>query len=376
MKTRNLYILLTLVFCISGCRANGEPVEQFSSGKVIDESKVFKICVEIEPPDKFTQTIDLSNLAHLEKVKFLSSGKIWLATGHFSREIYYSENTKQSWTKLRIGNVENFNTFDFADEENGWAIDTKGNVWKTTDGGQNWNKTSPFENLIKRQEFIGAENVEFSSSEHGWLREIFNLYQTTDGGKNWEMVNQLLEQPKKMFLLNNAGWVSFGKGSELRPLRLLRTADNGKSWTKSVLDARNSTEAIFFLNDKNGWLSTSGNELLTTNDSGKSWTKVNLSEKNFLTKSIFWLDSQNGWLAGATVDPDQPVSASVPALLSTSDGGKSWKKFDSKTVERFYNQVYFTDKNNGWVVSRDGLYKTNDGGQTLNPILKTEVNCR
>ncbi|MGI8556551.1 MAG: WD40/YVTN/BNR-like repeat-containing protein [Pyrinomonadaceae bacterium] len=335
--------------------------------------QIIKICIP-NAPDYYTQQIP-----RIRKIEFLTSGNIWLATGGLSKEIYYFENEGQVWKKLQIGAIKNFQTFDFPDAQNGWAVETNGNIWKTIDGGKNWNQVSSFANLIKENKFLEAEDIKFTSAKNGWLREALNFYQTTDGGQNWRVVSQLLVPPQASFFLGKNGWMTFGDEYGVNPLQIFSTTDNGENWTKNKIAAPVLTEAIFFINAKNGWLATSGDELYATDDAGVSWTKVNLSEKNFRTKSIFRLDAQNGWLAGAIGNPDKPVadsSASVPVLLNTTDGGRTWKKFELKNGERFFNQVYFADSKNGWIVSRDRIYKTSDGGQNWQPIMKIELSCQ
>lgn len=372
MENMFLSLMLALCFGFGSCQ-NADNTNQNISSKPDETEQIITICVA-SPPDNHTDQINFENLPRIETIKFLSPNKIWLVTGFNGRNIYHTENAGKSWVKLQIQDTQYFNAFDFLDEQNGWLADFNSNIWKTTDGGETWDKLSPFADLIKRQNFLQVEKLKFTSPQNGWLLETFNVYHTEDAGKSWKRVTQLSAQPKDMFILNKNGWITFGKDSESAPLQMIRTSTNGRNWEKGTINGHNSTEAIFFLDDKTGWLSDSNYGFFSTIDSGKNWMKINLSQKNFQTKSIFWLDSQKGWLAGAVIDPDKPVSdPTVPTLLHTTDGGRTWSKFEIKNDERFFNEVYFNDADNGWLISKNRLYKTEDGGQTWKPVLKVNV---
>jgi photosystem II stability/assembly factor-like uncharacterized protein len=51
-------------------------------------------------------------------------------------------------------------------------------------------------------------------------------------------------------------------------------------------------------------------------------------------------------------------------LLQTNDGGKYWTPAQFDPDEPFFTSVRFSDKTHGWLVGRDTLYRTDDGGKT------------
>jgi len=63
----------------------------------------------------------------------------------------------------------------------------------------------------------------------------------------------------------------------------------------------------------------------------------------------------------------------MAALIHTVDGGKTWENFDmTKYVEDWgtqFNDVFFLDKNEGWLVGEQGLcFRTMDGGKSWEKV--------
>lgn len=122
---------------------------------------------------------------------------------------------------------------------------------------------------------------------------------------------------------------------------------------------------VQFLDDQHGWAASNG-VIFATTDGGNSWQQQTIVGWNHgLIFGIHMLDAQTGWAAGE-----------LRGVYQTQNGGAGgWQ---SKTMvvspnppEPWLTDVYFTDKNTGWVVgimSNNGntgeIYKTRDGGQT------------
>jgi len=96
------------------------------------------------------------------------------------------------------------------------------------------------------------------------------------------------------------------------------------------------------------------------------WVKQNTGTLSWF-KDIFFIAPAKGWIAG-----------SDGALLSTTDGGRTWvraAKFTSDTIA----QVYFTSDTTGWLLCEPSVYgrrsdavsylrKTIDGGRTWGKV--------
>jgi hypothetical protein len=63
---------------------------------------------------------------------------------------------------------------------NAWATDQSGNVYGTSDAGENWSKLASNVDTIKALSFV--------DTSYGWAVSDTKLWQTTDGGHHWSEV--------------------------------------------------------------------------------------------------------------------------------------------------------------------------------------------
>lgn len=62
--------------------------------------------------------------------------------------------------------------------------------------------------------------------------------------------------------------------------------------------------------------------LLQTDDGGQTWTEPNKRLRTSALEQIQFLDFQHGWISGTKLEP----LPRDPFILSTNDGGKSWRE--------------------------------------------------
>lgn len=151
---------------------------------------------------------------------------------------------------------------------------------------------------------------------------------------------------------------------------------------------------MFFLNEQLGWAVGAQGVILKTIDGGKNWSMIstspratseqqNLAEKlrnlqpmNELDQlksvrcrfeSIHFVDAKHGWVAGGFEYPCVERSRSV--VMTTSDGGQTWKSIHGLVLPRIA-KIRFHDRLSGWAIGdrsnlyQTGVFKTEDGGVT------------
>jgi photosystem II stability/assembly factor-like uncharacterized protein len=64
--------------------------------------------------------------------------------------------------------------------QNAWATDQDGNVYRTSDAGENWSKLASHIDTLKALSFVDAS--------YGWAISDTKLWQTTDGGSHWNQI--------------------------------------------------------------------------------------------------------------------------------------------------------------------------------------------
>jgi photosystem II stability/assembly factor-like uncharacterized protein len=196
------------------------------------------------------------------------------------------------------------------------------------------------------------------------------------------------------------GWVALMRDSDCAPanvfppcspMRLYWTEDNGKHWsniTPPEMSVRNIRQ-VFFADRIHGWMLSSdalGEEtnapffLYSTENAGRTWRTLvlrrpmfNMMDDYTFPTELFFSDSQHGWLLWAW----GMMNSRRNYLLSTTDGGRSWKSLPDPPLG---GSLQFTSPRDGWMIGtsredqgvpapeNDTIWKTNDGGQHWSEI--------
>lgn len=114
--------------------------------------------------------------------------------------------------------------------------------------------------------------------------------------------------------------------------------------------------ASAFINDNEGWLADDNGKLWHTTNGGQTWDSTSI-EKKFL--KLDFTDTQNGY------------ALSVNAAFKTNDGGHTW----SQLILPGYigNAIWFEDSEIGFISGYEMIFKTTDGGQTWTTINTEDV---
>jgi photosystem II stability/assembly factor-like uncharacterized protein len=271
----------------------------------------------------------------------------------------------------------------FLDPQTGWAVNSNGQILKTSDG---------FDTYVKQLEDpeVYFRCIAFGSSSVGWAGTLSPpkvLFQTRDGGTSWTQVANLpANAPTAICGMSvideNVAYMS-GTNFPNRPPRMMKTLDSGATWT--AWDMRPWASILidtFFRTRKEGWVvggktdepvATRTNVkavVLFTEDGGKTWVNRAADLWDRLPKGewgwkIQFLDDRVGFV---TLE-----SFNVGAILKTVDGGLSWTRIEITDPQRNANLegVGFVDENHGWVggwgdasFQRLSSSETLDGGRT------------
>ncbi len=96
--------------------------------------------------------------------------------------------------------------------------------------------------------------------------------------------------------------------------------------------------------------------LICFQSSNANWVKQNSNTLAWL-RTVFFVNQKTGWIGGNN-----------GTLLITEDGGNSWKQAEKFTGDSI-KQIYFSDKNNGWLLCDRDVYSL--GGNSPSYLLKT-----
>ncbi len=63
-------------------------------------------------------------------------------------------------------------------------------------------------------------------------------------------------------------------------------------------------------------------------------------------------------------------------VLRTSDGGEHWQAVQIGNAEVFFERIYFSDEQRGWLIARDKVYRCDDSGKTWKIALEFSPRSR
>jgi len=279
---------------------------------------------------------------------------------------------------------------------------TGGGVWKSTDGGINWESIS--DGSVFGTGSVGAIAVADSdpntiyvgmgeSPIRGNVSHGDGVYKSTDAGKTWKRVGledtrqipRIRVHPKNPDLVYVAALGHVWGPNDQRGV--FRSKDGGKTWEK-ILNRGNKAGAIDLIIDptnpnilyagfwevyRKPWTLESGGPgsgIFKSTDGGDTWTE--LTRNNGLPKGTIGK-------VGITVSPANPeriwaiVEAEDGGVFRSDNGGTSWTRVNEERRLRqrawYYTRIYADPKSADTVyVLNTGFYRSNDGGRTFTGI--------
>ena len=276
---------------------------------------------------------------------------------------------------------------------------TGGGVWKTVDGGANWQAVSDKDFKTGSVGAIGVaesdSNVVYvgmgESAIRGNVSNGDGVYKSTDGGKTWKnvglastyQISRVRVHPKDPNLVYVAaqGHV-WGPNADRG---IFRSKDGGKTWEKVLFVSENTGASDLCMDPSNPrilyagfwqvyrkpWtLSSGGTEggLYKSTDGGDTWKKL----AGGLPEGVVG----NVAVAVSGARPERVwaiVEAEKGGVFRSDDGGEKWTKVNSENKLRqrawYYTKIYADPKNADAVyVLNVGFFRSGDGGKTFNPI--------
>lgn len=149
-------------------------------------------------------------------------------------------------------------------------------------------------------------------------------------------------------------------------------------WSASTLPGPGLGREIYMISPSTGFLTTMSQNgsildayLYKTVNSGSSWT---------LVKTLLGSDAVFPYLSFGLEDFDFPTSTTgycagvnyvYGFLCKTTDGGTTWDTTTFTGITDGFDCIDFTDANTGYFGGGDYIFKTTDGGVSINPIHST-----
>ena len=279
---------------------------------------------------------------------------------------------------------------DFQDANSGWgiAVNAKGSVLRTVDGGSTWYNATP--------PGVGRLGVSASlavlDSNTAWVlapgTDFFSdtLYRTGDGGVTWSSNTVPFSGAYLQFLDPNTGraLAERDSGAGAEAVELFQTADGGAHWTSvfhddpgrlgssDSLPLAGIKNGMSFIDANTGWVTGSvpmdGEVYLyVTRDGGVSWSQQNLplpagyEKYQYLTQAPVFFGKE-GFLPLTIYRPNEADLTNY----TTRDGGLTWSGDPSNPAQVIKPGLpSFADGLHAWCWDGSAtMYTSHDGAQT------------
>ncbi|WKZ70116.1 MAG: T9SS type A sorting domain-containing protein [Melioribacteraceae bacterium] len=262
---------------------------------------------------------------------------------NFGDSLFRSSNSGSSWENLYDFKKDDIIDLNFVSKDVGFC-QGRDTFYRSNNGGYEWEVIESIQN-IKNEMNLTPNSFALLSESIGFIGfSKGRLYKTVNGGDDWELVS-LQPYPsefRKLWKLNNSTiLLSFAKiiNAETEKHEVLNylSTDSGSSWKTIPIDSTNGptefSEIVFiapnylFVLDRNSglWLSE---------DTAKSWFHIYDHEKYFVGGLAFDFFDRNFGI----------IAKSFEGNLITVDGGKNWSIF-SKIVNNHPSDFEILGKN-------------------------------
>ena len=255
-----------------------------------------------------------------------------------------------------------YDDISFVTSQIGWAVNSSGYIYKTTDGGNSW--TSQFHSEVY------FRSVKFADSLNGWAGTLDSsqvLYQTSNGGTDWELVTNIPDpKPKRICGLSVVNKnVVYGSGAYDGPAIIIKTTNGGMTWESIDIShyATNLIDCDFSTPDSgyvvggapNGIFPDSIRSIiLFTGDGGQSWsTKYSGIEEgewgwkiNFPSPNVGYVSIENFYSA---------------SIIKKSNNNENWVRIPVNGMDDLEG-IGFINDSTGWICSRYDERMTTNGG--------------
>jgi photosystem II stability/assembly factor-like uncharacterized protein len=247
-----------------------------------------------------------------------------------------------------VDNVKTAN-FDFINNEIGYAIvggeegtsGNSGSIYKTSNGGQTWNKTHESYEIL----YEDLYSIEFINEDTGFVSGGYNsdsFFKTTDGGRNWTILGSY--SFGQMQFLNSQ--IGYATNTYNYYRRIYKTVDGGLNWN-IVFELTDDINSFHFVTENIGYLVGEYGITYNTNDGGNTWQELNPNNIDY--KVVKFYTQNIGYISG---ESNYKIH-----IYKTIDGGYTWQEENIPNISApiGLTSISFTNNKNIYISGANGI---------------------
>lgn len=362
MKKKYILILFTLISAVlhaQGFNSVHSP-DGINVYAVGDSGKIYKS--SNSGNNWFSYSYTSNNL----KTVHSKGNTVWFAGD--SGKVYKADLTMNTITLLNAGQLFTINSIFFVNNSTGYLCGDNGKIFKSTNGGDNWNlKTSGIGN-------IKLNSISFLDSQNGIVAgNNGKIYRTTNGGSVWIEETSFTNSNLLDIKYFPDGIISAGENGTLV------SKQNNSSW--SVINTRTNSDirGVSGISVQNVHICGGGGFIRNNKNGSTKFLNFEINPMLANLVDIYFCNSDTGFA----------VSSLNKAVIRTTNGGLNWELPPGAVVSM--NWVAKTpntkgigntlcphpsDRNSIFVVYGTKVYVTRDKGDTWILISTITVGTR
>ena len=255
-------------------------------------------------------------------------------------DIIRTTNAGEIWNRTQYSTSTNLWAVYLLNNSTGFAAGD-GTVGKTTNGGINWTiLTTGLSGYFRGIYFIDINSGMVSGGSG-------SIIKTTNGGSNWETLSTGITD-----WLYDIQFADFNTGFALGSSgKIIKTVNGGTNWEISASGITTDLFGLWMFNSDTAFAVGDNGKILKTTNGGSNWLLVSGGTAIRLNK-IQFADALNGAISGFS-----------NTILKTTDGGNSWISQQTPVTGQNFYSVSLTSADSGTVVGSNGyiLHTTNGG---------------
>jgi uncharacterized protein (TIGR03437 family) len=202
---------------------------------------------------------------------------------------------------------------DPVNPSNAYALLGSGSLYKSTDGGGNWQSTgASFPSTDSAQIEINTQTPTTL-----YILDNFSVYRSTDGGQSWLLLSIQNQEVSAFALAPSQPNVIYATQAFTGPV--FRSTDGGSTWTAAAKNVGGSPGSIAVdpVNSSTVWIADG--TLLKSTDGGESLQVVTTLNSG-IQAILVAIDPANP----SRVYVSGPTTGTSDGIFETNDGGQTW----------------------------------------------------